>query len=175
MRLLPAFLAAVTLVAQQQNPDTAEIRVSHVQGSVYMVASAGGNTTVQLGKEGILLVDTQFAALAPRILAEIRKLPNGQGALRYIINTHLHADHTGGNDAFAKLAPRSAVEPLKIMPNENVLRRMASQPNPPEFGLPIDEYFTPQRDFHFNGEAIILHHERNAHTDGDTVVLFRAS
>jgi glyoxylase-like metal-dependent hydrolase (beta-lactamase superfamily II) len=83
--------------------------------------------------------------------------------------------HTGGNDAFAKLAPRSGVEPLKIMANENVLRRLTAQPNPPEFGLPIDEYFTPQRDFHFNGEAVILYHERNAHTDGDSVVLFRGS
>jgi len=166
---------AAAASAQQPNLDSAEIRVSHVQGNVYLVASAGGNMTVQLGKEGILLVDTQYAPLAPRILAEIRKLPQGRGSIRVIVNTHLHPDHTGGNDAFAKLAPRSALEPLKIMANENVLKRLATAPNPPEFGLPIDEYFTPQRDFHFNGEAVVLHHEPNAHTDGDTVVLFRGS
>ena len=56
-----------------------------------------------------------------------------------------------------------------------MLNRLTKQPNLPEFGLPVDEYFTPQRDIHFNGEAIILHHEPNAHTDGDTVVLFRGS
>ena len=171
--VMTIFTAAIH--AQPANLDSAEIRVSHVQGNVYMVASAGGNMAVQLGKDGVLLVDTQYAALAPRILAEIRKLPNGQGAIRNIINTHLHPDHTGPNDAFAKLAPRSQVEPLKIMAQTNVLGRMTKLPSLPEFGLPIDEYFTAQRDFHFNGEAIILHHEPNAHTDGDTVVLFRGS
>jgi cyclase len=173
----PLFLLflAISLRAQQPDPATAEIRVSHVQGNVYMVASAGGNMAVQLGKEGILLVDTQLAPLAPRILAEIRKLPNARGPIRFIINTHLHPDHTGGNEAFAKLSPRSGVEPLKIMAQTNVLGRMTKLPNLPEFGLPVDEYFTPQRDIHFNGEAIVLHHEPGAHTDGDTVVLFRGS
>ena len=170
-----ALLLAVACWAQQPDVANAPIRVTHVQGKVYLIASAGGNTTVQVGPEGILMVDTQFAPLVPRIFAEIRKLPGAGGPLRYIVNTHIHPDHVGGNEAFAKLAPRSSVEPLKIMAYTTVLERLTKQPNVPESGLPVDEYFTPSRDFYFNGEGVVLHHEANAHTDGDTVVHFRAS
>jgi cyclase len=162
---------------QTQNFDNVQIHVEPVQHNVYMLVGAGGNTTIQVGPEGVLMVDTQFAPLAPKLMAEIRKL--SPGPVRYIINTHVHPDHVGGNDAIRKLAGSDPALPLKIIAQENVLNRLtvtASGQTPfPEGGLPIDEYATPAKRLHFNGEAVVLYHEPNAHTDGDTVVLFRGS
>jgi cyclase len=164
-----------SISAQQQNFDSVQIQVLPIRGNVYMLVGAGGNTTVQVGAEGVLMVDTQFGPLAPKIMAEIRKLSNGP--VRFIINTHVHPDHTGGNEAFAKMQRPDPLEPLAIIAHENVLKRMvagadtaAVQP-----GLPVDEYFTRSKDFHFNGEAVIVYHEPKAHTDGDSIVLFRGS
>src|SRR5271165_2161955 len=86
----------------QQNFDNVQIHVEPVQHNIYMLVGAGGNITLQVGSEGVLMVDTQFAPLAPKLMAEIRKLSSGP--LRYIINTHMHPDHVGGNAAIAKLA-----------------------------------------------------------------------
>jgi cyclase len=167
--------AAGWLYAQQQNFDNVQVHTLPVQGNVYMLVGAGGNTTVQVGKDGVLMVDTQFAPMADKIMAEIRKL--NDGPLRWIINTHFHPDHVGGNDAFAKMVRPDPTEPLKIIAQENVLNRLTAKGANPELheGLPEDEYFTPTKSFHFNGEAVVIYHEPNAHTDGDSVVLFRGS
>ncbi len=169
-------LWAATAKSQQQDFDKVEIHVEPVQHNIYLLAGAGGNTTVQVGPEGVLLVDTQFAPLAPKLMAALRKL--SPGPVRYIINTHMHPDHVGGNAAIVKLAGSDPALPLKIIAQENVLNRLTAtapgQPRFPEEGLPIDEYGTTKR-LHFNGEAVILYHEPNAHTDGDTLVLFRGS
>jgi len=170
-------VCAIRANSQQQNFDSVQIHVEPVQHNIYMLVGAGGNTTVQVGSEGVLMVDTQFAPLAPKLMAEIRKL--SPGPIRYIINTHMHPDHVGGNAALAKLAGSDPALPLKIIAHENVLNRLTAtapgEPHFPEAGLPIDEYGTPTKNLHFNGEAVIIYHEPNAHTDGDSVVLFRGS
>jgi cyclase len=160
-----------------QGFETVELRVVPVQGNVYMIAGAGGNITVQAGGEGLLVVDTQFAPLVPKLMTELDKLSDKP--LRFIINTHSHPDHVGGNEGLAKMTPGGPLEPLQVVAHESVLNRLANpppgDPPPPSAGLPYDSYFTPTKDFHFNGEAVFLYHEPNAHTDGDTVVLFRES
>ncbi len=165
----------------QQNFDDVKIQVTPVTKNIYMLFGAGGNVTVQVGDDGVLLVDTEFAPLAPKLMAEIKKLSDGP--IRYILNTHVHGDHVGGNDAFFKLIPRNPDAPLNIVAQSNVLNRLTA-PGPngepgastaEHPGFPEDEYDTPRKNIHFNGEAIIMYHEPKAHTDGDSVILFRGS
>jgi cyclase len=165
-------------LAQPRNLDDVEEELVHVQGNVYLLAGAGGNTTAQVGDDGIFLVDSQFAPMADKILAALK--PLSDGPLRYVVNTHMHPDHVGGNARFRELAPGTNLEPFSIIAHLNALMRLVAleRENPdavPEGALPLDSYDTPTRDLHFNGEAIILYHEPNAHTDGDTIVQFRSS
>jgi glyoxylase-like metal-dependent hydrolase (beta-lactamase superfamily II) len=192
-----ALVAALALLAlggyiyaQQQLPDFAKVEehVLPVQGNVYMIVGAGGNSTVQVGKDGVLVVDTQFAPMIDKMVAEIRKLSDKP--VRYIINTHVHGDHIGGNEALAKsgaiivggnFAGQVAADSgAAILAHENVLTRMSAspaqgQPAIPFAAFPTDTYFTDSKDVFFNGEAVQLIHPRNAHTDGDTIVFFRRS
>jgi cyclase len=174
-------IAASRCLAQppQQNFDNAQLTMAPVQGSVYVLMGDGGNITVQVGKDGVMLVDTGFAQLAPKAMAEIRKLSSGP--VRWIVNTHVHTDHTGGNAEMAKLGmTRESVAPPRIVAQSNVLNRMTGpQPNNqtkiPEDAWPNDEYFLPSKDFFFNGEAVVVYHMPAAHTDGDSIVFFRRS
>jgi glyoxylase-like metal-dependent hydrolase (beta-lactamase superfamily II) len=159
-------------------PPPAAIHVEPVQKNIYLLASAGsGNITVQVGSEGVLMVDSGIDRSAPDLVAAIRKLSAGR--VRYIINTHAHQDHVGGNGTFGKLAGPDPADALKIIAQQNVLNRLthpaAGQPRFPEEGLPYDEYSTPFKSMYFNGEAVIVYHEPNAHTDGDSLVMFRGS
>jgi glyoxylase-like metal-dependent hydrolase (beta-lactamase superfamily II) len=172
-----ALSASVPVGAQQPAAAPARLEMLKVQGNVHLLAGAGGNIAVQIGPEGVLLVDTGLAATAPAMLAEVRQL--SAGPIRWIVNTHLHPDHWGGNESIGAL-PADPLQPLKIVAHENMLDRLTTPEataRAPEVqrGLPINSYFTPTKDFSFNGEAIVLHHEPKAHTDGDTVVLFRGS
>src|SRR4030095_13319706 len=83
-----------------QNFDAINVEAKKVQGNVYMLTGAGGNVTVQVGNDGVLIVDTQFAPMAPKILSAVRKLSDKP--IKYIINTHVHSDHSGGNEPLAK-------------------------------------------------------------------------
>jgi cyclase len=172
-------LSALLCLAQppQVNPDT-KLTMAPVQGNVYLLMGDGGNITVQVGKDGVMLVDTGFAPLAPKAMAEIRKLSDGP--IRWIVNTHVHADHTDGNAEMAKLGmTRESIGPPRIVAQSNVLNRMTSaqpgQPKIPEAEWPNDEYFMPTKDFFFNGEAVVVYHAPAAHTDGDSLVFFRRS
>jgi glyoxylase-like metal-dependent hydrolase (beta-lactamase superfamily II) len=174
---------------QNQNFDNVDIHVLPVQGNVYMLVGAGGNITLQVGDEGVLLVDTQFAQLSDRILAAIRKLSTKP--IRYIINTHVHPDHIGGNENIAKAGSTiaggnvvgtigaSASQGATVIAHENVLNRMSAptgQQAPMPIGAwPTDTFFTLEKEVFFNGEAIQILHQPAAHTDGDSIVFFRRS
>ena len=163
----------------RQNFDDVKLQVAPVQGSVYVLMGDGGNITVQVGKDGVMLVDTGFAPVAARAMGEIRKLSDGP--IRWIVNTHVHADHTDGNAQMAKLGmTHASIGPPRIVAHSNVLDRMSgpqpgNQPKIPEEAWPNDEYFLPTKDFFLNGEAVVVYHVPNAHTDGDSLVFFRRS
>ena len=159
-----------------------ELHTLPVQGNVYMITGVGVNIAAQVGKDGVLLVDTMPAAAASQIAAELAKLTDQP--IRYIVNTSMTADHVDGNEALRPFGATGATQVPgggpTIIAHENVLNRMTkpvtSKETPPvQRGLPNDEYFTPTKDLYFNGEPVIIMHEANAHTDGDSIVLFRRS
>jgi glyoxylase-like metal-dependent hydrolase (beta-lactamase superfamily II) len=171
-----------------QNAPPAELSSYHVQGNVWAIFGAGGNVTVQIGSDGILLVDTGLAQNADRLLAEIKKL--SPETIRYIVNTHVHPDHVGGNEKIGAAGATitggnvtgdigDSGEGAQIIAFETVLNRMSAptgQQAPfPSKAWPNSTYFTKMRKLYFNGEAIEIEHIPNAHTDGDSIVFFRKS
>ena len=150
-----------------------------VQGNVYMLVGAGGNIAAQVSDDGILVVDTGLEAMAPNVADALAKLSDKP--IRWVVDTSGDADHTGGNEALPRLAGMGAggARP-RVVAHTNVLNRMsagpkASQAAVPEALWPNDEYFTPSKDFSFNGEAVVVYHVAAAHTDGDSLVHFRRS
>ena len=173
--------------AAAQTPDysKAEVHILPVQGNIYMLVGAGGNITVQVGDDGVLLVDTGVAQMSDKVLAAVRSLSDKP--IRYIINTHVHADHTGGNETIAKAGSTiaggnvvgdigaSAGNQAKVIAFQSVLDRMSGKDAAPQGAWPTDTFTTPERILFFNGEGIKMIHEPAAHTDGDTMVFFRRS
>jgi cyclase len=148
------------------------IETYHVQGNVYMLIGAGANIAVQTGADGVLVVDTGSAATREGVLAAIRSLSHGP--IRWIVNTSLDLDHTGGNETISQAGMTVNGNPAAIISHENTLARM-TEANRPITELPLNTFFEAGRDFYFNGEAIYLYHVPAAHTDGDLVVYFRGS
>jgi cyclase len=144
----------------------------HVQGNVYMLVGAGPNVAVQIGEEGILVVDTGTAAMGEQVLAAIRRLSDKP--IRWIINTSADADHTGGNGTISQAGITVNGNPAAIISHENVLARMTEE-NRSVTELPLNTFFESGRDFSFNGEAVFIYHVPAAHSDGDIVVYFRGS
>jgi glyoxylase-like metal-dependent hydrolase (beta-lactamase superfamily II) len=182
------FLASVffsPLIFAQQNSsknlDGVDIHTLEVQGNLYMLVGEGGNITVQIGNDGILLVDTQYAALSGKILAAIKRLSSRP--IRYIINTGVDTDHTDGNENLRKagisIAGGYAIQQgAELIAQRNVLLRMSaptgSKSIVPEDALPTST-FDDEKKFSFNGEAIQIIHIPRAHTDSDAIVFFRRS
>jgi cyclase len=153
------------------------VHVLPVQKNVYMIVTPDGNVTAQVGSDGVLLVDAGSATVAADIFAAVRTISDKP--IHTIVNTHLHADHTGGNVALVKMGA-GGPQPVRVMAHENTFNRMmeaavAANANTPTAALPMNAYFTPSRDFFLNGEAVILYHVAKAHTDGDSLVYFRGS
>ena len=168
-------------------PADGEVRSLHVQGNVWMLHGGGVNAAVQIGEEGVLVVDTMTAALGEKVVAEIKKLA-GDKPIRWIVNTNVDPDHTGGNATvaaagesiiagnFVGQAGQAAANFAKVLTHENVEARLVKvQPALPTQALPTDTFFTDEFEMHFNGEAVQFIHVPNAHTDGDVMVLFRKS
>jgi glyoxylase-like metal-dependent hydrolase (beta-lactamase superfamily II) len=197
-----------------------DIEVIPIRGPLFALFGAGGNMIASVGADGVLLVDAGTSSMPEKVLAAIRRLqdewlrrnrpaPLGFGAetrssvadrhipappkpLRYIINTHVHPDHTGGNERLRNAGRTftggnvagniaDAGEGALILAHENVLARMTQngegQPPPAPDSLPTDTYFVEyyKLSHHFNGEGIQLFHVPNAHTDGDSIVHFRGT
>ncbi len=191
---LSAFANAATVPAHQPRPslqpnfDAVVMRAFRVKPNVWMIAGAGGNTTVQVGDQGVLVVDTQFAQVADTLLAEINRI-SGNKPIRYVINTHVHPDHVGGNERFRRagnsIVSGNVAQDLSdnagaaIFAHENVLRRLTRRAGDEvpvaAAALPSDTFFGERDEIPFNGEAVELLHQRAAHTDGDVMVFFRRS
>ena len=175
-------MAAAALVSAQQAP---VIRQLHVQKSVHMLVGASGNSVVQVGDDGVLVVDSQPASAAQPFRAAIQAL--SPKAIHTIISTHVVEDRAGGDDALVKLRGTGATQQVKVMAHEAVLDRLlkgAAEANRPVGGLALNQvislpinntYTSPGRDFYLNGESVFLYHAPAAHTDGDTIVHFRGS
>jgi glyoxylase-like metal-dependent hydrolase (beta-lactamase superfamily II) len=151
----------------------------HVRGNVYMLAGALGNITIQVGKDpghdGVLLVDTGPAAMSEPILAEIRKL--SPQPVRFIVNTSSDQEHTGGNLTIAKpdARPYYVAPEVAVFAHDNVLTRMSAEGSSVPAGAWPTLTFYDTKVFEFNGETVQIFAERNAHSDGDSIVLFRGS
>ncbi len=163
--------AAPLTVAAQQDFSQVEIRTEMVADGLYVLFGAGGNIGVSVGEDGAFLVDDQYAPLTEKILAAVAAVTDQP--VRWVLNTHWHGDHTGGNE---NLGGAGAT----IVAHENVYRRLnpaefadlmgRSQQSAPE-GLPVVT-FNDRVSFHWNGEDIRVNHMPNAHTDGDALVFF---
>lgn len=149
--------------APRPQPDFAnvEIKTTHVAKNIYMLTGEGGNIGVSAGPDGLLIVDDQFAPLAPRIETALRDL--GKGPLKFVLNTHHHGDHTGGNAHFSAVAP--------IIAHANARRRLLGPPGVARDGLPVVT-FDESLSLHFNGEEVKVFHVPPGHTDGDVMIHF---
>jgi cyclase len=172
-----ASIAATVLTAQQIAPTPASPVARLVQGKVYLIAPAeanGANVTMQVGSDGVLLVDTQPADAAQRVFAAIRAL--SPEPIRWIVNTSARMDHLGGNDALTRLGTTPAsIGRTRVVAHENVVHRLVGNASVSRDVWPNDDFFTPDKDFFFNGEAVIVTHMPAAITDGDSIVFFRRS
>jgi glyoxylase-like metal-dependent hydrolase (beta-lactamase superfamily II) len=174
--ITPGFIAALIL-ASSVPLDAAmaqgRIETLHVQGRVYMLAGASSNIAVQIGDDGILVVDTGGRETREDVLAAIRTLSPDK-PIRWIVNTHADIEHTGGNETISQAGITVNGNPAAIIAHENVLARM-SRDDRPVTEWPLNSFFESQRDFYFNGEAVFIYHVPSAHTDGDVMVYFRGS
>jgi glyoxylase-like metal-dependent hydrolase (beta-lactamase superfamily II) len=158
-----------------------EIEVLPVQGSVYMLAGAGSNVTVQVGTDALFVVDTNDAAMSDRILAAIKTI--SPLPIRYIVNTSADMDHVGGNERFAKSSGTNVnaflQQGARVYANENAYARMTN-PKDGSAALPVaiwptDAFAAPLKSLFVTGEPIEIIHRPAAHTDGDLMVFFRKS
>lgn len=171
--LLALAFASAPVVAQ--NFDKVQIKTEKITETSYMLTGAGGNLGLSVGEDAVFLVDDQYAPMTPKIKAAIAALSSKP--VKFVINTHWHGDHTGGNEAFGK-------SDTVIVAHENVRKRMSSDQlieflnmpakASPKAALPVVT-FTKDVTFHLNGEELHVYHVPNGHTDGDAVVHFKGS
>jgi cyclase len=166
-----------TVQAQHQDFSQVQIKATKVSGNNYMLEGAGGNIAASLGKDGIVIVDDQFAPLVVKIQAALKNLGITDKPVRFVINTHYHGDHTGGNEPFANTGST-------VIAQDNVRKRLESggpagnggsvkmEVKPAAQGaLPIIT-FAHDVTVHLNGEDIRALHVPAGHTDGDAIIFF---
>ena len=176
-RWIAATAAAVVLCEapsrlEGQNFDTVKVTSTRLADNVHMLVGSGGNIGLMVGSDAVFVVDDQFAPLTPKILAAIKAIT--PQPVRFVVNTHWHFDHTGGNENMGQAG-------ALIFAHENVRKRMSTEqfiealnrkePPAPRGALPVVT-FTDTVSFHLNGDSIVVFHVAPAHTDGDAVVRF---
>jgi len=167
-----AFLSFGFLVHAQQNFDTVKIRPIKVSDQIYMLKGSGGNIGVLTGNEGLLMIDAQYAPLSTKISEAIKALSSN--SIRYLVNTHVHLDHTGGNDNFSKQGVTVVAHDRvrERMMKEQVIKRLNKTFPPREKdALPLLT-FADRLTFHLNDEEVNLFYIDRGHTDGDVIVQF---
>ena len=172
-RLYLAFLLLLATTAfAQRDFSKVEVKATKVAGSVYMIVGAGGNIGVSVGDDGIVMIDDQYAPLAPKIEAALKAITDKP--VRFIINTHYHGDHTGGNEHFGKSAPIVAHENVRKRLSTTNTRLGTTTPPAPAAALPVLT-FDHTVTIHLNGEDVRAVHMPHGHTDGDAVIWFTKS
>ena len=166
-------LATSTVYADDKEFDDVEIKTHKITDSIYMLEGKGGNIGVCAGEDGVFVIDDEFAPLTVKISKAIAKISNGP--VRFVINTHYHHDHTGGNENFGRLGAaiishdnsRKHIEAdqFKIMADQGIEKF-------PVKSLPIIT-FSDSMTFYYNGDTINVFHVDNAHTDGDIIIHFK--
>jgi glyoxylase-like metal-dependent hydrolase (beta-lactamase superfamily II) len=166
-------LLAFGAQAQQRNFDAVQIKATQVAPGIYMLEGEGGNIGVSAGEDGVFLIDDQFAPLTPKILAAVKEISDKP--VRFLINTHWHGDHVGGNENLGKAG-------VVIIAHDNVYKRMSvggaiqmlkqTYAPAPKAALPVIT-FSETATFHLNGDDVTSIHLPPAHTDGDSFVRFQ--
>jgi glyoxylase-like metal-dependent hydrolase (beta-lactamase superfamily II) len=169
---LITLLCTATSVSAQANLDTVQVRSQALGGGVHLLTGSGGNIGLAVGADAVFVVDDQFAPLTPKILAAIAAIT--PRPVRFVVNTHWHPDHTGGNENLGKAG-------ALVVAHENVRTRMSTEqfiqamnrrePPAPAGALPVVT-FTEGVTFHINGDSLVVIHVSPAHTDGDAIVYF---
>lgn len=170
------FAAAMALIlatpAAAQDWDSIEVKTEHVRGNIYALFARGGNIGVSVGEDGVFMIDDQFAPLTTKIQAAIAEISDQP--VRYLINTHYHGDHTGGNENMGKAG-------TLILSHDKLRARLMERPlgasggwseEGAAYGLPVIT-FNDQMSLHLNGDEARTTHVPNAHTDGDSFIHFK--
>jgi cyclase len=166
-----ALALSVNAAAQQRNFDAVQIKTTQVAPNVYMLEGEGGNIGVSVGEDGVLLIDDQFAPLTPKITDAVKAITDKP--IRFLLNTHWHGDHAGGNENLGKLG-------VIIVAHDNVYKRLSVEqtnllgktPASPKAALPVIT-FNDRVIYHINGDEVTAYHVPPAHTDSDSFVRFR--
>ena len=167
-----AVLFIAPALAQEQDFSAVQIETQRLTPNLFMLVGSGGNIALSTGADGSVLVDTQYAPLNAKILAAVRAA--GGSDVKYVINTHWHGDHTGGNEPLGRAG-------ALIIAHDNVLTRLSAEQfmaafnervpaAPPEARPAVT--FPTRTTFHLNGDVVQIVHVENAHTDGDSIVHF---
>jgi len=166
MKFLQLFTLSILFCSSTLFSQTQEVTIKTTKLSdyVYMLVGQGGNIGVSAGDDGIFIIDDQFARLTPKIIEAIKAISDKP--LQFLVNTHYHGDHTGGNENMTK-------QGIKIIAHENVRKRLIEGESSKD-ALPIIT-FNDRVNVHMNGEDINVHHVEHAHTDGDAMLYFTKS
>lgn len=157
-----AIISATGAASAQQDFSKVQVKIEKLNASTYMLVGSGGNIGLSIGDDAVFVIDDQFAPLAPKIKAAIRSLT--EKPVKFLVNTHYHGDHTGGNGSFSK-------EGALIFAQDNVRKRLLAEAETVK-NAPVVTFATDMT-FHINGDDLLVHHVPHAHTDGDAFVQFK--